>query len=383
MRRGDRDFPPSPPPRHYVTPLERRECSTRHRPLVYQVYGSMPEAGNSFPGGFSPVRTSSHRPLRNNISPPGCRASYDDSLYASFSPPRRSPQTARVSRGHRSGSSSIFRPKQPSVIVARDSSNEESPLAPPTERSKLTSPESQSLRPKDISVSRNPVSAFPAKLHTILSSAEYNGYITWLPHGRAWRVLKPKQFEEIIPKFFRSTKYASFMRQVNGWGFKRIITPGPDFNAYWHELFLRGLPNLCDRMKRPQKTDPELKNEDPPDFYRVSKYSPLPDPEHASAQHVAHSSSMSSASSAATSKQHGKESPHCDEIESRRHHSSAGLDSYAENADGSAKVALDLSDLYDKEASKLSEADLHYLVQQNRALIKQAHLQQTCFRSIN
>lgn len=383
MRRGDRNFPPSPP-RHYVTPLERRENSTRHRPLVYQVYHSIPEAGSRFPGGFSPVRTSGHRPMRNNISPPGCRTSYDESLYASFSPPRRSPQAARHSRGHGSGSSSIFRPKQPSVIVARDSSNEESSVAPTTERSKLRSPESQSIRPKEISVSRNPVSAFPAKLHTILSSAEYNGYITWLPHGRAWRVLKPKQFEEIIPKFFRSTKYASFMRQVNGWGFKRIITPGPDFNAYWHELFLRGLPDLCDRMKRPQKTDPELKNEDPPDFYRVSKYSPLPDPGHASAQQVAHSSSMSSASSAATCKQHGKESPRADETESTRHLSSTDLDLCTDNADGSTKeVGINLSDLYDKEASKLSDADLNYLVQQNRALIKQAHLQQSRFRSMN
>ncbi len=56
---------------------------------------------------------------------------------------------------------------------------------------------------------------FPVKLHEILSNPGYSEYISWLPHGRSWRVLKPKAFEEkIIPLFFRHTKYASFMRQV-------------------------------------------------------------------------------------------------------------------------------------------------------------------------
>lgn len=57
---------------------------------------------------------------------------------------------------------------------------------------------------------------FPVKLHYILSNPKYQSYISWIRHGRAWRVLKPKEFEEkVIPAFFRSAKYASFMRQVN------------------------------------------------------------------------------------------------------------------------------------------------------------------------
>ncbi len=56
---------------------------------------------------------------------------------------------------------------------------------------------------------------FPVKLHRILSSNEYSDVISWLPHGRSWRVLKPKAFEEkVIPLYFRHAKYASFMRQV-------------------------------------------------------------------------------------------------------------------------------------------------------------------------
>ena len=57
---------------------------------------------------------------------------------------------------------------------------------------------------------------FPVKLHRILSNPDYSDFISWLPHGRSWRVLKPKAFEEkIVPRYFRHTKYASFMRQVS------------------------------------------------------------------------------------------------------------------------------------------------------------------------
>jgi hypothetical protein len=56
---------------------------------------------------------------------------------------------------------------------------------------------------------------FPAKLHYIISNPKYEEFITWCSHGRAWRVLKQREFEkDVIPIFFRSDKFASFMRQV-------------------------------------------------------------------------------------------------------------------------------------------------------------------------
>jgi hypothetical protein len=60
-----------------------------------------------------------------------------------------------------------------------------------------------------------PTTSFPTKLHKILSTPDCNEYIDWLPHGRAFRILKAKCFEEhVLPKFFRSSRYSSFMRQV-------------------------------------------------------------------------------------------------------------------------------------------------------------------------
>ena len=125
-----------------------------------------------------------------------------------------------------------------------------------------------SIKENNSSNAREP--NFPMKLHSILSHPEFRDMISWMPHGRSWRVLKPKAFEErVIPLYFRHGQYSSFARQVNGWGFNRI-TQGADYNSYYHELFLRGKPFLCERMRRPscskKKTIPV---EQEPDFYQM------------------------------------------------------------------------------------------------------------------
>lgn len=53
---------------------------------------------------------------------------------------------------------------------------------------------------------------FPAKMHSILSRQDLAHIVCWNDHGRAWRVLKPREFEvKVIPTYFevswRSTKY--------------------------------------------------------------------------------------------------------------------------------------------------------------------------------
>jgi HSF-type DNA-binding len=44
---------------------------------------------------------------------------------------------------------------------------------------------------------------FPAKMHSILSRADLADIVSWNEHGRAWRVLKPREFEvKVIPTYF-------------------------------------------------------------------------------------------------------------------------------------------------------------------------------------
>ena len=120
---------------------------------------------------------------------------------------------------------------------------------------------------------------FPEKLHTMLKEMEEQGrtdVVSFYSHGRAFGVHDPDRFvEEIMPKYFKMGKWNSFARQLNLYGFVRITT-GPDAGGYYHELFLKGRPNLCQHMRRvgvPQGTD-RRKNKaksqgTDPDFYSM------------------------------------------------------------------------------------------------------------------
>lgn len=94
---------------------------------------------------------------------------------------------------------------------------------------------------------------FPEKLHRMLSETEKDGQeacISWCSHGRAFVVHDTTKFmNEIMPKFFKQTKWNSFARQMNLYGFLRISS-GPDAGGYYHELFLRNKPSLCMHMRR-------------------------------------------------------------------------------------------------------------------------------------
>ena len=95
---------------------------------------------------------------------------------------------------------------------------------------------------------------FPQKLHQMLSDLEKEeggtGIACFLPHGRAFAIHKPKEFvNSVMPKYFRMSRFSSFQRQLNLYDFQRI-TEGPDKGAYFHELFVKGRPQLSTRIKR-------------------------------------------------------------------------------------------------------------------------------------
>ena len=118
---------------------------------------------------------------------------------------------------------------------------------------------------------------FPNKLHIVLKTIESLGQehiISWLPHGRAFMIHRPNDFEEeIMGKFFKQTKLTSFRRQLNLYDFRRL-THGKDAGAYYHELFLRGKPLLAKKIVRRKLkgSDNRAANyspDDEPNFYRM------------------------------------------------------------------------------------------------------------------
>lgn len=124
------------------------------------------------------------------------------------------------------------------------------------------------------------VRPFPEKLMEVLDRGDMESIITWMPHGRAFIVLNPQQLRDVVlPRFFKQTKFMSFTRQLNLWGFKRI-TKGIDCGAYYHALFLRGHGRLAMLMRRQKikgtgiKLTPNPDGE--PNFYEISEKRPLP-----------------------------------------------------------------------------------------------------------
>eukprot|EP00980_Cylindrotheca_fusiformis_P013527 scaffold3450_cov114-Cylindrotheca_fusiformis.AAC.32 len=97
--------------------------------------------------------------------------------------------------------------------------------------------------------------SFPQKLMNMLSDDSIADIVSWLPHGRSFVVLRPDIFTtEILPKYLppidsrTSTKYPSFTRKLNRWGFRQA-TKGPDTGAFHHPNFRRDNPNLLLHME--------------------------------------------------------------------------------------------------------------------------------------
>jgi len=115
------------------------------------------------------------------------------------------------------------------------------------------------LNDDDVEVGSSPsvkggvTTAFPLRLHELLDQIEDDGLahvVSWQPHGRCFVVHDHKEFtEKVMPAYFKQSKFASFQRQLNLYGFNRL-TKGPDKGGYYHELFLRGKKSLTLKIHR-------------------------------------------------------------------------------------------------------------------------------------
>jgi HSF-type DNA-binding len=96
---------------------------------------------------------------------------------------------------------------------------------------------------------------FPWKLHRMLNNVERTGQgdiVSWLPDGRAFKVHNKDKFvSQIMPLYFHSTKYKSFQRSLNQWGFESIRQGPTDIKGATFNLhFVRDSPKLCGLIVR-------------------------------------------------------------------------------------------------------------------------------------
>lgn len=103
------------------------------------------------------------------------------------------------------------------------------------------------------------VPAFLSKLWTLVEEAHTNEFITWSQNGQSFLVLDEQRFaKEILPKYFKHNNMASFVRQLNMYGFRKVVhidsgvvkqeRDGPV--EFQHPYFRQGQDDLLENIKR-------------------------------------------------------------------------------------------------------------------------------------
>lgn len=119
---------------------------------------------------------------------------------------------------------------------------------------------------------------FLVRLRVMLSDASRYGHqfvVSWAPHGKAFMIHDRPYFSStIMPNYFKS-KFTSFRQSLRNHGFAQMGGNGWDEGAYYHKLFIREQPQLCQGLTQDQmkKAMPEwIPVEDEPNFYPDDKF---------------------------------------------------------------------------------------------------------------
>ncbi|XP_010881298.2 heat shock factor protein 2 [Esox lucius] len=103
------------------------------------------------------------------------------------------------------------------------------------------------------------VPAFLTKLWTLVEDSDTNEFICWSQEGNSFLVMDEQRFsKEILPKFFKHNNMASFVRQLNMYGFRKVMhvdtgivkleRDGPV--EFQHPYFKHGKDDLLENIKR-------------------------------------------------------------------------------------------------------------------------------------
>ncbi|XP_078689328.1 heat shock factor protein-like isoform X7 [Branchiostoma floridae x Branchiostoma belcheri] len=118
------------------------------------------------------------------------------------------------------------------------------------------------------------VPAFLTKLWTLVEDPSTNELIFWSTNGASFHVYDQARFaKEVLPKFFKHNNMASFVRQLNMYGFRKVMNvesgglkADRDDMEFSHQNFIRGKPNLLEQIKRKvsvvKSDDLRLRHED-------------------------------------------------------------------------------------------------------------------------
>ncbi|XP_050445716.1 heat shock factor protein isoform X4 [Cataglyphis hispanica] len=102
------------------------------------------------------------------------------------------------------------------------------------------------------------VPAFLAKLWKLVEDPETDNLICWSPNGRSFIIKNQAKFaRELLPHYYKHNNMASFVRQLNMYGFHKKVSVelgglkcDKDEMEFAHQFFYKGHPYLLEHIKR-------------------------------------------------------------------------------------------------------------------------------------
>ncbi|XP_062997624.1 LOW QUALITY PROTEIN: heat shock factor protein 3-like [Elgaria multicarinata webbii] len=105
----------------------------------------------------------------------------------------------------------------------------------------------------------SPVPGFLAKLWALVEDSGSDDVIAWSRNGQNFCILNEQRFaKELLPKYFKHSNLSSFIRQLNIYGFRKVIALENGMMTsnkssaieFQHPFFKRGKANLLASIKR-------------------------------------------------------------------------------------------------------------------------------------
>ncbi|KAH7348079.1 hypothetical protein BKA66DRAFT_516771 [Pyrenochaeta sp. MPI-SDFR-AT-0127] len=129
---------------------------------------------------------------------------------------------------------------------------------------------------KDAQAKRKQIPPFVQKLSSFLDNNKNENLIRWSDDGNSFIVLDEDEFARtLIPELFKHNNYASFVRQLNMYGFHKKVglsdnsmkaseTKAKAPSEYYNKYFKRGRPELLWLIQKPKNppTGPKRKRDD-------------------------------------------------------------------------------------------------------------------------